>query len=163
VPAVELAEAAHLEVSNGVVVNEFCETSVPGIWAAGDVANHPNPIIGQRVRLEHWHNAQNQAVAAAKSMLGRRQPFREVPWFWSDQYDLNIQMSGHPHPDDTVVFRGGPESRSFSAFFVREGQLRAVLAVNRPRDVRSTMSYIESSQILDPNQLADETTDLRKL
>jgi 3-phenylpropionate/trans-cinnamate dioxygenase ferredoxin reductase subunit len=163
VPAVELAEAAHVEVSNGIVVNEFCETSAPNVWAAGDVANHPNSIIGQRVRLEHWQNAQNQAVAAAKSMLGRGVPFREVPWFWSDQYDLNIQMSGHPHPDDTLVYRGDADSTSFSAFFLRNGVLRAALGVNRPGDVRATMKYIETGPNLDPHVLADETTDLRNL
>jgi 3-phenylpropionate/trans-cinnamate dioxygenase ferredoxin reductase subunit len=163
IPAVELAESVGAEITNGIVVNEFCETTVPGVYAAGDVTNHPNSILGERVRLEHWQNAQNQAAAAAKSMLGKREEFREVPWFWSDQYDLNVQMSGHPHPSDDIVYRGATDSGSFAAFFLRDGVLRAALGVNRPRDVRATMKLIENRSQVDPAQLSDESVDLRKI
>ncbi|MFE2487692.1 NAD(P)/FAD-dependent oxidoreductase [Streptomyces mirabilis] len=162
-PATELAEGAGLEVGNGIMVNEFCETSIPGIYAAGDVANHPNAILGGRVRLESWQNAQKQATAAAKSMLGESKMFNDVPWFWSDQYDLNIQMSGQPDPTDSIVYRGDKSSRSFSAFFLRDGVLRSVVAFNRARDVKRTMTYIASRQILEPAQLGDESVDLRRL
>ena len=162
-PAVELATGAGIEVSNGIVVNKFCETSVPDVLAAGDVASHPNAILGERVRLEHWQNAQNQAAAAANSILGRRIPFREVPWFWSDQYDLNIQMAGRPRADDQIVYRGDAAGHSFSAFFIRDGVLRGAIGINRPREVRASMKLIESGTIIDPHALSDQSTDLRKL
>ncbi len=163
VPAVELAEGAGVEVANGIVVNEFCETSVGGIYAAGDVANHPNPFLGCRLRLEHWQNAQDQGTAAARSMLGARDGHREVPWFWSDQYDLNVQMSGCNQPQDKLVFRGDPTTRSFTAFYVHAGVISAVVGINRPRDVSATRRLIEARHVVDPAQLADESVDLRKI
>ncbi|NMH97354.1 NAD(P)/FAD-dependent oxidoreductase [Pseudonocardia acidicola] len=162
-PAVELAGMAGARVGDGILVDEFCATSLDGVYAAGDVANHPNPIVGERVRLEHWQNAQNQAVAAAGSMLGRRQPFAEVPWFWSDQYDLNLQMAGHPLPGDDIVWRGDVDGLNFSAFFLRDGILRAALAVNRPRDVRGAMRLIEWRAEVEPDALRDVGVDLRKV
>jgi 3-phenylpropionate/trans-cinnamate dioxygenase ferredoxin reductase subunit len=163
VPAVDLAEGAGLEIANGIVVNEHCETSVEGIYAAGDVANHPNPFLGCRLRLEHWQNAQNQGIAAARSMLGARDGFREVPWFWSDQYDLNVQMSGHAPPAGTLVYRGNPSSSSFTAFYLSAGAIAGVVGINRPRDVRAVTRLIEAHQVVDPAQLADESVDLRKI
>lgn len=162
-PAVELAQLAGARVGNGILVDEFCATSLDGVYAAGDVANHFNPIVGERVRLENWQNAQNQAIAAARSMLGRREPYAEVPWFWSDQYDLNLQMAGHPHSSDDLVWRGDVEGLSFSVFFVRSGILRAALAINRPRDVRAAMRLIERQAVVDPEALRDQGTDLRKI
>ncbi|MGQ4601237.1 FAD-dependent oxidoreductase [Nocardia sp. R6R-6] len=163
VPATELAGTAGLAVGNGILVNEFCETSVPSIYAAGDVASQPSATIGERVRVESWQNAQNQAAAAAASMLGRRTAFHEVPWFWSDQYDLNVQMSGQPDPLDDVVFRGDPESRSFTAFYLRDGALRAAIGINQARDIKRTKRYIEAGAVIDPHQLADPSVDLRQL
>lgn len=162
-PAVELAAQASLDVDNGIIVDEFCQTSNPGIYAAGDVANHPNGILGERVRLEQWQNANNQGAAAARSMLGRREKFCEVPWFWSDQFDVSVQMVGRPSAEDAIVYRGDPESRSFSAFFVRNGALRGAVGVNRPRDVKRTTAYIASGQTVDSAKLADETVDLRTI
>jgi 3-phenylpropionate/trans-cinnamate dioxygenase ferredoxin reductase subunit len=162
-PMTELAAQVGAQVGNGIIVNEFCETTVAGIYAAGDVANHPNAIMGERVRLEHWQNAQNQAVAAASAMLGGRAPFCEVPWFWSDQYDLNLQVAGQPHASDQVVWRGRRDPSSFSAFYRRNGMVRAVLGVNRPRDVRAGMDLIARSVAVDAGTLADESTDLRTL
>ncbi len=163
VPAVELAEGAGLKVANGIMVNELCETSVGGIYAAGDVANHPNPFFGDRLRLEHWQNAQDQGAAAARSMLGARDGHREVPWFWSDQYDLNVQMSGHNHPTDTPVYRGDPSSLSFTTFYLHAGAISAVVGLNRPRDVRAATRLIEAGHVVDPAQLADESVDLRRI
>lgn len=158
-----LARRAGLEVSNGIVVNERCETSAPDIYAAGDVANHPNPILGERIRVEHWQNAQNQGAAAARAMLGHAEPFAEIPWFWSDQYDLNIQMAGHATSWDRIVFRGDVDARSFSAFYLRGGLIAAALAVNRAKDVRAARGLIKDKVRVDPALLADESTDLRAL
>ncbi len=163
VPAVELADDAGLAVDNGIVVDEFCQTSNPAIFAAGDVANHPNDILGGRVRVEQWQNAQNQGAAAARSMMGKREAFREVPWFWSDQYDVSIQMAGLPTECDTIVHRGEIDSRSFSAFFLRDGVLRGALGVNRPRDVKRTTAHIAAGSRVDVAQLRDEGSDLRTI
>ncbi|MCS7275580.1 MAG: FAD-dependent oxidoreductase [Dehalococcoidia bacterium] len=162
VPATELAEAAGLAVDNGIVVNEFCQTSHPDVYAAGDVANFYSPVLGRRLRVEHWHNAQNQGVAAARSML-RGEPYAEVPWFWSDQYDLNMQYVGFADAWDRVVFRGDVEARRFTAFYLRQGRLEAALAINRPRDIRAARELIQARAVLDPERLADESQDLRSL
>ena len=167
VPATELAVGIGAEVATaapgGILVDEFCETSVPGVFAAGDVANHPNAVLGERVRLEHWRNAQNQADAAAASMVGRREPFCEVPWFWSDQYDLRLQVAGHPDAGDDVVWRGGPGDGAFTVLYLRDGVLRCVLGMNRPGDVRAGMDLIAGRARIDPAVLGDAGTDLRRL
>jgi 3-phenylpropionate/trans-cinnamate dioxygenase ferredoxin reductase subunit len=167
VPSTGLAAGIGAEIAGtapgGIIVDEFCETSVPGVYAAGDVANHPSAILGERVRLEHWRNAQNQAVAAAGSMVGERKPFDEVPWFWSDQYDLALQVAGHPCSTDDVVRRGQPGSGPFTLFYLRDGVVRCVLGVNRPRDVRVGMDLIAARARIDPAALADPGTDLRAL
>jgi len=162
VPAVELAQTAGLPVDDGIVVDEFCQTSHPDVYAAGDVAHFYSPVLGRRLRVEHWHNAQNQGAAAAKSML-RRQPYAEVPWFWSDQYDLNLQYVGFAEAWDRVVFRGDVEGRRFTAFYLRDGRLEAALAINRPRDIRACRELIQARVVLDPERLADESQDLRSL
>lgn len=167
VPSTALATGIGAQVASaapgGIVVDEFCETSVPGVFAAGDVANHPNAILGEQVRLEHWRNAQNQAVAAAGSMLGEREPFREVPWFWSDQYDLSLQVAGHPSFRDDVVQRGEPGAGPFTLLYLRDGVLRSVLGVNRPGDVRAGADLIAARARIDPAVLADPATNLRSL
>lgn len=162
-PNVELAQDAGIRVGNGVVVDEYCQTSMENVYAAGDVAYFPNPILGQHMRLEHWQNAQNQAVSAARSMLGHRAPFAEVPWFWSDQFDLNLQMAGHPSATDDIVVRGSMDDARFCALYLRSGVLVGALAVNRPRDVRGATKLIERRVRLAPAQLADENVNLREL
>ncbi|HXG41539.1 MAG TPA: FAD-dependent oxidoreductase [Dehalococcoidia bacterium] len=161
-PATELAQEAGLQVDNGIVVDEFCRTSHPDVYAAGDVANFYSPLLGRRLRVEHWHNAQNQGIAAARSML-RQEPYAELPWFWSDQYDLNMQYVGFADAWDRVVFRGDVGARRFTAFYLRGGRLEATLAVNRPRDIRAARELIQSRAVLDPGRLADEAQDLRAL
>jgi 3-phenylpropionate/trans-cinnamate dioxygenase ferredoxin reductase component len=162
-PATELAELAGIETGNGILVDELCRTSLEGVYAAGDVASHPNPILGERLRLEHWQNAQNQAMAAARSMLGGTEAFAEIPWFWSDQYDLNLQIAGHPRATDSVVWRGDRDGFDFSAFYLRDGVLVGVVAVNRGREVRAAVRLIESRAVVAPEELADQSVDLRKI
>lgn len=167
VPSTELAAGVGADIADtalgGIVVDPFCETSVPGIFAAGDVANHHNAILGERVRLEHWRNAQNQADAVAGSMLGEKKPFSEVPWFWSDQYDVALQVAGHPCAHDDVVVRGEPGDGRFSRFYLRDGVLRCVVGVNRHGDVRAGMDLIAARARIEPAALADPSTDLRAL
>ena len=163
VPNTEIAEGAGIAVDNGIVVDEYCQTDVDGIFAAGDVANFYSPILDERLRIEHWANAQSQGRAAALNMLGRKEPYNEVPWFWSDQYDLNMQLVGHAPSWDEVVFRGSVSERAFTAFYLKDGRLRAALAVNRFRDIRPSRELIKAGMEVDSRKLRDDETELRSL
>ncbi|MEE8369201.1 MAG: FAD-dependent oxidoreductase [Dehalococcoidia bacterium] len=162
-PEVGLVAGTGIEVGNGIIVDEYCRTGLEGVFAAGDVANFPNPILGERMRVEHWANAQNQGVAAAKAMLGELEPYAEVPWFWSDQYDLNMQYVGHASAWDEVVLRGDTAGRRFTAFYLKDGRLRAAMALNRPRDISASRALIRAATPLSASQLRDEDVELRKL
>ncbi|MBL8645390.1 MAG: FAD-dependent oxidoreductase [Rhodospirillaceae bacterium] len=115
IPNVELAQSIGLALDNGIVVNEFAQTTDPDIYSAGDCTNHPNDVLGRRLRLESVPNALSQGKAAALHMLGKPEKYAEVPWFWSDQYDLKLQMTGINDPGDTIVIRGSMAERKFSA------------------------------------------------
>lgn len=143
-PNVELAEAAGLPCDNGIVVDEFCRTSDPDILSVGDCTNHPNALLGRRLRLESVHNAQEQAKTAASTILGKLEPYAQIPWFWSDQYDLKLQFVGLSAPGQQAVVRGDPESRSFAAFYLEEGRLAAVYAINSPREFMLSKKLIAS-------------------
>jgi 3-phenylpropionate/trans-cinnamate dioxygenase ferredoxin reductase component len=162
-PVTRLAEEAGIAVGNGIVVDEHGETSIPGVFAAGDVANRPDPRTGRRVRLEHWQSAQRHAASTARCMLDRRQPFGEVPWFWSDQYGVNLQMAGDTLHADEVVRRGDVEDLSFAAFYLQRGRMVGAVAVNRPRDVRAAMKLVELGCPVDRAELADASVDLLRL
>ncbi|MGH7008395.1 MAG: NAD(P)/FAD-dependent oxidoreductase, partial [Stellaceae bacterium] len=136
-PNVELAQAAGLAVDNGVVTDEFGRTSDPHIFAAGDVTRHFNPLLGRKIRLEAWQNAQNQAIAVAKIMAGGDQPYAEVPWFWSDQYDVNLQIAGAPEHWGQLIWRGGPNDKAFTVFTARDGVPIAAITMNNGRDMRA--------------------------
>lgn len=166
-PELDLAEQAGLAVDNGVVVDEYCRTTAPGIFAAGDIANHPNPILGHRVRVEHWQNAQHQSAIAAHNMVARGpadyELFAEVPWVWSDQYEVNLQVAGRPLPNDDVVFRGDRESTEFSAMLLRDGVLVAAVGLNTADDVRAVRAVIGRGARPNPAALADTSVDIREL
>jgi 3-phenylpropionate/trans-cinnamate dioxygenase ferredoxin reductase subunit len=162
-PDVAVATSSGIEIGNGIVVSERCETSVPDVFAAGDAAVHPNPILGQTIRVEQWQNAQHQGAAAARNMLGHDEPFAEVPWFWSDQYDVNLQMAGLPRASDDVVFRGDNTSRSFTVFYLRDGFLAAVVGLNRTKDVSQGRRLIHERAAIGPAVLADESAELAGL
>lgn len=163
VPVVDFLAGTGIAVSNGIDVDELCRANVPDIFAAGDVANWWHPTWQERLRVEHFDNAQNQGVAAAKSMLGTGQPYAPVPFFWSDQYDLKLQYAGHAGHWDEIVVRGRTAERSFSAFYLRDGRIRACLAVNRPKDVMAARRLIQADANVDTHQLADEDVNLRQL
>jgi 3-phenylpropionate/trans-cinnamate dioxygenase ferredoxin reductase subunit len=155
-PNVELAQAAGLVCDNGIVVDEECRTSAPGIFAAGDCTQHPNAIYDSRLRLESVHNAIEQGKTAAAAICGNARPYRQVPWFWSDQYDLKLQTAGLNRGYDQVVMRGSTDSRSFAAFYLRDGRLLAVDAVNRPVEFMVAKALIANHTVIAPERLADE-------
>lgn len=137
IPNTEWLEGSGLEIHNGVVCDETC-LAAPGVVAAGDVARWPNRLFGQSMRVEHWDNAVDQGMAAARRLLAGEaaEPFAPVPWFWSDQYDRKIQLAGRSGSDDEVVIvTGSLEERRFAAIYGRAGRIVAVLGFNRPRHV----------------------------
>jgi 3-phenylpropionate/trans-cinnamate dioxygenase ferredoxin reductase component len=162
-PATELVAGTPVRVDNGIVVDDQCRTNVPGIFAAGDVANHYHPVCGRQMRVEHWQNGVKQGAAAARSMLGRGQTYDEVHWFWSDQFDANIQYAGFHAAWDRIVVRGSLESRKFLAFYLTGGRVESVVAINQGRDMRRTFPIIKARAAVDPASLADPNVDLRTL
>ena len=141
-PATELADGTPIEVENGIVVDERCRTNVEGVFAAGDVASFHHPTIGRRIRVEHWQNARRHGRAAAKSMLGAERPYDDVPWFWSDQYDHELQFAGFHGGWDGVDVRS--DARGILATFSADGGLAAVAALDRPDDVRSAVARLSA-------------------
>jgi len=163
-PATELAEAAGLAVDNGIVVDEFARTSDHDIVAAGDCTNHHNPIYDRKLRLESVQNATDQARTAANTLCGKLEAYSTLPWFWSDQYDLKLQIAGLSQGFDQVVIRGNSESgRSFAAFYFQQGRLIAVDAINRPKEFMSTKRALATGKTATPAQLADESVDITKI
>jgi 3-phenylpropionate/trans-cinnamate dioxygenase ferredoxin reductase component len=162
-PAVELLEGSGIHLDNGVVVDEYCQTNVSGVYAAGDIANHYHPIFNRRIRVEHWQNAIKQGAAAARNILGRRVPYDEIHWFWSDQYDANLQYAGFHTTWEQLIVRGRLDSDSYLACYVNDGRIDAVVGLNRAKDVRRVMPLIKSRRAVDLEQLRDEAVDLRSL
>lgn len=162
-PVVDFLDRSGIQLDNGVVVDEYCATNVSGIYAAGDVANHYHPVFGRRIRVEHWQNAMRQGTNAARNMLHQQVPYDEVPWFWSDQYDANIQYAGYHTSYEQLVVRGRVDGGSFAAFYMNRGLIDAVVSVNNAKDVRRAMPLIKARRPVDPDRLRDETVDLRSI
>ena len=162
-PNTALARDAGLDVDNGIVVDDHCRTSDPHIYAIGDCTMHPNGIYGRSLRLESVHNALEQAKTAVANICGIDTAYNQVPWFWSDQYDLKLQIAGLSEGYDDVVIRGNPAERSFSCLYLREGQLIAVDAINAPRDFVQSKQLIADGTILDADRLADSDVTLKEL
>ena len=164
-PVTGWLEESGVALSDGVLVDEHCETSLPGVFAAGDVASWPYHATGaaraERVRLEHWDNALRQSEVAARNLLGKRVPFAPVPYFWSDQYDWKLQYVGYARTWERVVMRGDPATGSFAAFYMDDGYVRAALAVNRVRELVALKRLIGAS--VDDARLSDERVELRSL
>ena len=162
-PATELAEGAGIEVENGVITDEFLQTASPGIFAAGDVANAFHPLFGRRVRVEHWANARNQGPAAARNMLGKNRPYGRVPYFYSDQYDVNMEYSGYAAAWDEVVIRGDVTSRVFMAFWLKDGRVDAGMNVNIPDAAGKISDLVSSRRVVDKAKLADPDVSLAEV
>jgi 3-phenylpropionate/trans-cinnamate dioxygenase ferredoxin reductase subunit len=162
-PEVDLARSAGLACEDGIVVDGLARTDDPRIVAAGDCTSHPSALYKRRVRLESVHNAIEQAKVAASTLLQKAGEYTDVPWFWSDQYDLKLQIAGLPYGHEQIVIRGIPSREGFSAFYVGAERLLAVEAVNRPRDFIAGKKLIASRTRLRVDDLANEATDLMAL
>jgi 3-phenylpropionate/trans-cinnamate dioxygenase ferredoxin reductase subunit len=163
VPNDKLAAQAGLDIDNGVLVDEHCETSAPDVYAIGDVANFYHPLFRERMRIEHWQHAQHHAKVAAENMTGLQTSYTEVPWVWSDQYDVNLQVTGRPSPTDDVHLRGDVEGRCFSAVLTKNGEVTAAVAVNRAEDVRAIRRLLKAQTAIPLEVLANPETDLTAL
>lgn len=168
VPNTELLAAAGAAVDNGVLVDDRCRTSLPDVYAAGDVTNHQHPIFG-RLRVEHWNNGERQGKAAAGALLGSDDAYAYVHSFWSDQYEHVVEYAGFATRWDRLVFRGRPESRKFLGFYLQDGRVLAAVGLNRggdPEDpkadseLKHAVRLIRDRTPVDPGRLADESIDL---
>ncbi|MEB0057014.1 NAD(P)/FAD-dependent oxidoreductase [Variovorax sp. LG9.2] len=159
----ELARAAGLACDGGVSVDSQCRTSDPDIFAAGDVAVWHSKWAGRHMRLESWQNAQEQGIAAACAVLGMDVDHQPLPWFWSDQFDVNLQIYGMPAPAHQTVLRGNANSNAFVMFFLDHGKVAAALGPNSARDLRFARRLIERGTLVDPALLADVEMPLSKL
>ena len=162
-PAVHLMAGTGLDQPGGVPVGPTMETAIPGVFAAGDVARHDHPVFGP-MRVEHFDNALKMGETVAHNLLGEGRVFDDPHWFWSDQYDVQIQMAGFAPTWDRMVVRGSLEDRSFCAFLLdAEGVLRSCVSIAWPRDVRRSFELIRQQVRPDPAALADPDVDLRRL
>jgi 3-phenylpropionate/trans-cinnamate dioxygenase ferredoxin reductase component len=163
VPNDDLARAAGLAVENGIVVDDLGRTSDPAIFAAGDVTNHPNDLFDLRLRLESVHNAMAQAKAVAGTIAGRPAPYAEVPWFWSDQYDLKLQIAGVSGPGAEYLLRGDPATRAFSCLHLAGNRLIGIDAINRGGDFLAAKALIRDRTPIDRARAADVEVKLSDL
>jgi 3-phenylpropionate/trans-cinnamate dioxygenase ferredoxin reductase subunit len=162
-PATELLAGTGVEIDNGVLVDEYLRTDVEGIYAAGDVANHYHPVFERHIRVEHWQNALKQGPAAARNMLGENELYDEIPWFWSDQYEHNLQYAGFHTEWDDLVVRGSMDERNFVAFYRKDGRVLAAVAMNQGRDLRRSIPLIKTQEEIAAATLGDLDVDLRTL
>ncbi|HDR9035612.1 TPA: FAD-dependent oxidoreductase [Burkholderia vietnamiensis] len=161
-PNVELAQAAGLDVDNGIRVDAGCRTADRAVFAAGEVTMHFNPLLGRHVRIESWQVAENQPAVAAANLLGADDAYAELPWLWSDQYDCNLQMLGLFGAGQTTVVRGDPARGPFTVFGLGDdGRIVAAAAVNLGRDIGAARRLIAAGAMPDPQQLADPTVGLK--
>lgn len=143
-PRTELAQAAGIDCDDGILTDAFGRTSDPAIWAAGDVTRQDNPMLGRAARLESWQNAQSQGIAVGRALAGDPVTLSEVPWFWTDQHDVNLQMAGLPRRWDRVIWRGSPAEGRFTALYLDGGRVVAGNTWNAARDMRAVRQLIQS-------------------
>jgi 3-phenylpropionate/trans-cinnamate dioxygenase ferredoxin reductase subunit len=169
-PTVEVLQGTEVAIDNGVLVDAMCRTNVPGIFAAGDVANHMHPLFG-RVRVEHYNNAEKQGAAVAKSMLGSDAKYDYIYTFWSDQYQDKLEYVGHVREWDRFVLRGVMKDRKVVGFYLKDGVLRAAVGLNRGGDpeldehgeMAAAGRLIARQAQPDPRALADGDNELDSL
>jgi NADPH-dependent 2,4-dienoyl-CoA reductase/sulfur reductase-like enzyme len=160
-PVTELLTISGIEVTDGVMVNEYLETSAPGIFAAGDVANYKDVLFEKRRRVEHWDNAVSQGQHCARALMGKREPFKHVPYFFSDVFDLSYEFWGDPSGANDVIHRGDLSSNSFSVWWLRQKVVVAAFVMNRPDDERDVApKWIESKQRASNEKLANASSPI---
>jgi 3-phenylpropionate/trans-cinnamate dioxygenase ferredoxin reductase component len=160
-PATELAHAAGIACDRGILIDAQCRTSAPNVYAAGDCTHHMNEMLGRRVHVESVPNAIEQAKVAAANLAGRRSSHAAVPWFWSDQYGLKLQMAGFSTDADSHVVRGDPGNEAFAVFYLSGDRLVAVEAVNSPREFMAGRLFY--GRRIDAAGLADTGVDIKSL
>ena len=162
-PNQELASEAGLKCENGIWVDEYCQTEDSDIYACGDCTNHPNKILQTRLRLESVHNAIEQGKTVASSILGEKNSYNQVPWFWSDQYDHKLQIVGISGDHDRTVKREAEDGKSFLLFYLKEDSLIAVDAVNNPKDFMVCKKLVANRTKISSDNLLDASADLNEL
>jgi NADPH-dependent 2,4-dienoyl-CoA reductase/sulfur reductase-like enzyme len=158
-PITDFLAGSALEIGDGVMVNEYLETNMPGVFAAGDIANYPDLLFGKRRRVEHWDNAVSQGQHCARTLMGQRTPFRHVPYFFSDVFDLSYEFWGDPAGAEQVVHRGDLSGTSFSVWWLRTSTVVAAFVMSRPDEERNLApQWIESRQHVSAARLRDAST-----
>jgi NADPH-dependent 2,4-dienoyl-CoA reductase/sulfur reductase-like enzyme len=161
IPETEFLKGSGVEVNDGVVVNEYLESSAPGVLAAGDVANYPDLIFNKRRRAEHWDNAVSQGQHCARILMGQREPFRHVPYFFSDVFDLSYEFWGDPEHSDEVVYRGDLAGSSFSVWWLRNRVVVAAFVMGRPNEEReAAQRWIDSATRVSAERLGSESAPI---
>ncbi|MBK17385.1 MAG: pyridine nucleotide-disulfide oxidoreductase [Rhodospirillaceae bacterium] len=163
IPNAEIAAEAGLDTDDGIVVDDHARTSDPDIFAAGDVANHPNDLLGRRLRLESYENAQNQGITAGKAMLDKAESYAEIPWFWSDQFDVNLQMIGVPENWDETATRGDPAKNEFVTFYLKNGVIDGAISINNPRDLRFGKRLMQANKTVSVADLSNPDIKMQAL
>jgi 3-phenylpropionate/trans-cinnamate dioxygenase ferredoxin reductase subunit len=162
IPNSRIAEDSEIVIDDGIHVDAHLETAAPGVFAAGDIARVDHPLYG-RVRTEHFDTALRMGATAARNMLGKDETFNEPMWFWSDQFDQNIQMAGVTAGYNELVVRGVEDRRSFVAFYLKQRRVIAALALNRGKELRAAMKLIKSQVRVEPDLIRDESFDLSRI
>jgi 3-phenylpropionate/trans-cinnamate dioxygenase ferredoxin reductase component len=163
IPNMEIAAEAGIEVGNGVKADAYGATSDADVFAAGDVAFQFHPVLGRHMRLESWANAQNGGIAIGRNMVAERALYADVPWFWTDQFNANIQLAGVPDGWDRIVVRGNPDGGKFIAFAMNGAKVGGATVVNMGREMRFVKTLIQSGKEVADSDLADEGAQLRAL
>ncbi len=162
-PNIELAHSSGLECDNGIIVDDNGQTSDDHIFAVGDCSNHPNNILKQRLRLESVQNAVEQAKSVAAGISGNHRPYHQVPWFWSDQYNIKLQIAGISQHHDRRVIRGSPEEEKFAVFYQKDKRLIAVDAINSPKEFVTGKKLIQMQAEIPPELIRNVDVDLKEI
>ncbi len=163
IPCDELASESGLKVQNGILVNEFCETSEKDIYSAGDCTVHPNSYYNKDIRLESVHNAIEQGKTVASSIMNKKTPYNQIPWFWSDQYDLKLQIAGLCIDYDDIIVRGNSDNRSFAVFYMKDNYMIASDCINCPGEHMMSRKIISDKIIVDKNRLSDDLIPIKEV